>query len=185
MILIFHMGQGFIRYSNGTVRFVMAFNIEYDPAHQGRNISITTYRLVTTEDEWYPEKHVVDYDVRAQAQQLATDDNDPIEVDIGLRLSHLHELLLPDEAHQDVPIKLPLRELIKIVDDAFSRQDLHDAVGSGAAVSTPKSLRGKRARTETPPLETDDEALLRNPDSSYLPRSSAKRSKPSKIKAGN
>lgn len=144
----------------------MAFNIEYDRARRKRGITLDAYRLAETEDEWYPEKFLHGYDVHAQAETLARDQDDPVEADIGLRLSHLHERLLSGEGQDDIPIRLPLRRLANIVDDAVSRQNLHDAVLSGSVrIPTPQSLKGKRLRPETPPSGGDEEeALLREPD---------------------
>lgn len=54
-------------------------------------------------DEWHPEKDPLGYDVREQAGTPAKDEQDQVDVGIGLRLSHRHELLLPHEGHDECP----------------------------------------------------------------------------------
>lgn len=151
----------------------MAFNVQYDRARQNRNIFITAHRLAWTEDAWFPEKCLNAYNVRARAAALGPDEAATAEVDLGLRLSHLHDTLLPQEEGDDgagVPITLPLRALIHIVDEAYKVQDLHDQYkhDSQQRLAPRPSLIGKRARTATPPAD-----LLQNPDAAYVDREAA------------
>lgn len=164
---------GYIRYSSGHVRYVMAFNIRYDVGRRRRDITLHAHQLATTVDTWFPEKCLDAYDVHAQAEAARQDGTG--ETDIGLRLSHLHDSLEETE----VPITLPLRKLIDIVEQAHKAQARNDALKSRSRVLLPpKSLSGKRARLPSPPEGGHDEAsLLRDPDSSYVDRSSSKRRK--------
>ena len=142
----------------------MAFNVQYDSARRNRNILIHAYKLACTEDTWFPVKCLDAYDVCAHAAALGAD-NTRAEVDLGLRLSHLHDSLIPEGERRDIPITLPLHSLITIVEKAYERQDLHDKFkrDSQRRPTPRRSLIGKRARTSTPP---DD--LLQNTDAAYI-----------------
>lgn len=160
-----------IRQSEGIVRYVMAFNVEHDTPRQNREITITAHELRSTETEWFPGKCLYDYNVREHAGL--------VDIDVGLRLSHLHEQLLPVEGEEDIPIKLPLQKLVQIVDDAFTEQELHKYKrGSQSRPPHPSGIQGKRVRTATPSEDGDDEqALLRRPHASYAGPSSKRRRK--------
>lgn len=153
----------------------MAFNIPYNKNRQDRKMSITAHQLVCTEDTWYPEKCLDSYDVREASEALADQEADQ-EADIGLRLSHLHETLLPAQGQNDIPITLPLQKVIQIVEDGFAIQNTQDKYQKGKARPPPPNVvRGKRVRTETPPELDDEAALLRDPNASYTAPSCKRR----------
>lgn len=165
----------YIDCSSVYVRFVMAFNIEYseDRLKPHPNITISTWQLTTEGDTWFPEKCLNTYNVRTNAN------HEESETNIGLNLSHLHKSL----EEYDIPIKLPLRKLVSLVEESYQELATRDTVEYSIKrtrryPSPPKSLKGKkRARTDVLTATADDESnLLRDPDASYRP-SSAKRIK--------
>lgn len=58
---------GYIRYSSGYVRYVMALNVAYDARHERRGITLYAHQLATTKDIWFPEKCLDGYNVHASA----------------------------------------------------------------------------------------------------------------------
>lgn len=141
------------------------------------NITIHAHEIASDRESWYPEKCLHAYDVRANAEiEAGSLDGGAAETDVGLRLSHLHELLTAGD-DVGIPITLPLRKLVDMVEAAYNTQVRRDAVKTGKA-SPPlaASFRDKRCRTATP-TEDDDASLLRDPDASYIPHDSPAPSK--------
>ncbi|KAH8755361.1 hypothetical protein F5883DRAFT_571108 [Diaporthe sp. PMI_573] len=161
----------YIRYGKGNVRYVMALNVEHQPKHGAMpDITIQAHEIASDQESWVPAKCLHAYDVRANAEVEARGaGGGAAETDVGLRLSHLHELLVPRD-YVDIPITLPLRKLVDMVESAYSTQVRRDAVKTGQASPPPAtSFRGKRCRTATP-VEDDEAALLRDPNASYIPQ---------------
>jgi hypothetical protein len=151
----------------------MAFNVEHRPKHGAMpNITIHAHEIASDEQSWFPEKCLHAYDIRANAEMEARGPGGASEeTDVGLRLSHLHELLVPGD-YADIPITLPLRKLIDMVEAAYSTQVRRDAVKTGQVSPPPAaSFRGKRCRTATP-IEDNEASLLRDPDASYISQDS-------------
>lgn len=160
---------GYIRYGKGNVSYVMALNVEHQPKPGVMpNITIHAHEIASDQESSFPEKCLDAYDVRANAELEAQGlDGGAAETDVGLRLSHLHELLVPGGL-VDIPITLPLRKLVDIVDAAYGTQVRRDAVKTGQTSPPPAaSFKDKRCRTATP-VEDDEASLLRDPDAGYI-----------------
>lgn len=159
-----------------------------DPPSMDPSIRINAYQLAWTQNEFFPQRCLTNFDVRAEAEQQTR--SDLSDVDIGLRLSHLHESLQPGDDADDVPIRLPLQAIVHIAEDAYAWQGVFDTYGNASGPRTrppcARFLTGKRARTSTPPDGDDDEAsLLRDANAAYTDPSSRSFAKRRKTKAGS